>query len=84
MFDVPVWAAGGGEKMAQVLLPQMLGRLLVYKDQGEAGERFAQKTWAANLRNVLLNDAGIPDIHIIGPRYSFRDFNEEYQALGAP
>lgn len=83
MFNVPVWAAGAGEKMALANLPKILDALYIYADNGKAGSILAKKALSAHVLNVRKKD-GIPQIFIITPEQEFDDFNEKHQAMNSP
>jgi|GEM_PF-2759330 len=81
MFDVPVWAAGAGEKMALADLPPLLDGLFIYADNGTQGKRLAKKALSAHVGNVRSRD-GIPAASIIYPEPEYDDFNSQLQKIG--
>lgn len=81
MFDVPVWSAGAGEKMALANLPSPLDALYIYCDNGSAGKRLADKALNAHVDKVRKKDA-VPQIFKIWPEQQFGDFNDRLQTMG--
>ncbi|MCR9123017.1 MAG: hypothetical protein NXH91_12170 [Phyllobacteriaceae bacterium] len=79
MFGVPVWVAGGGEKIAMADLPAPIERLIIFGDNGTPGARFARKAVFAHADKVLRIE-GAPQITKQFPPETFDDFNAQAMA----
>lgn len=77
-FGLPVWVAGGGEKIALADLPMRLERLVIFGDNGAEGERFVRKAFNAHAHKVRAID-GVPQISREFPPTMFDDFNDWHQ-----
>jgi hypothetical protein len=69
LFDIPVWAALGSERLDQVAIPTYVNRLVLFPDNDMAGEIGAAKAMAAYAMPGRL-------IEVEFPPAGFKDWND--------
>lgn len=72
-----VWAALGGERMRKIALPPMVRRVVIYADNGEAGESLAEKA-SATYREQGIESVG-QEVVVSPPEKCYKDWNDVLQ-----